>query len=157
MASAPQGIVRLDSSTVVHRTKNVRDGFEFCLRIDSPNASTAHVPGTKRWSKLVIALRSEVEMKEWIEAIRSGVGGRKTVAPLRFTFDSSKVRSGNMVVYQGPALKEVASSASLRSFVGLRRVTSASFAGALAGFLRHRRLLHEAPLFRAQDSGIPPF
>ncbi len=156
LASTPKGIVLLDTSTSVKRTKNIRDGFEYCLRIDSPNAAANPVPGAKHWTKLVIALRSEVDLRAWVAAIQSGIGYRPTESRMP-TFDASVVRTGNMVVHQGPALKEVASSASLRSFVHLRRVTFASFAGALAGFLHRRRHVHEAPHFRAQDSGAPPF
>ncbi len=109
MAGPPRGLVLLDQSTSAKRTKNQRDGFQYCVRIDSPNATVVAGAGTKRWTKLVIALRSEMEMRSWIAAIQSGVGMHVDATP-RFVFDSSKVRAANMVVHQGTALKEVLSS-----------------------------------------------
>jgi hypothetical protein len=57
----------------VARTKNVRDRFEYCIRIDAPNAAKRSVPvptKVKRWTKLVMALATEPEMTAWIDAIR---------------------------------------------------------------------------------------
>ena len=68
-----KGVVALDKAATVRRTKNVRDGFEYCIRIDAPNAangSGANAVGAKRWTKLVMVLRNEPEMAAWIEAIR---------------------------------------------------------------------------------------
>jgi hypothetical protein len=72
-----RGVIALDKAATVQRTKNVRDGFEYCIRIDAPNAangSGAYAAGVragaKRWTKMVMALRNEPEMAAWIEAIR---------------------------------------------------------------------------------------
>ena len=57
----------------VTRTKNVRDRFEYCLRVDAPNAAKRSVPlptKVKRWTKLVMALPTEPEVTAWIDAIR---------------------------------------------------------------------------------------
>jgi hypothetical protein len=100
--------VLLDSAATVKRTKNVRDGYIYCIRIDTPNAGGLQLPGVKRWPKLVMALRSEPDMQSWILAIRCGVeGGQVQPANRRLAFDASQPRSENMVVFQGSALKEV--------------------------------------------------
>ena len=68
-----RGIVELGKAATVKRTKNMRDGFEYVIRIDAPNSvsgSGATAAGSKRWTKLVMVLRSEPEMMAWIEAIR---------------------------------------------------------------------------------------
>ncbi len=52
---AAKGIVVLDKTASVRRTKNVRYGFEYCIRIDAPNSATS-LAGTKSWPKLVMAL-----------------------------------------------------------------------------------------------------
>ena len=72
-----RGVVALDKAATVKRTKNMRDGFEYCIRIDAPNAangSGAYAAGVragaKRWTKMVMVLRNEPEMAAWIEAIR---------------------------------------------------------------------------------------
>ena len=72
-----RGVVALDKAATVKRTKNMRDGFEYCIRIDAPNAangSGAYAAGVragaKRWTKRVMVLRNEPEMAAWIEAIR---------------------------------------------------------------------------------------
>ena len=71
-----KGAIELDCDSSVKRTKNVRDGFEYCIRVDSPNAgngaksvSTTN-PKVKRWTKLVMVLNSEPGMTSWIQAIR---------------------------------------------------------------------------------------
>ena len=63
----------LDKAATVKRTKNMRDGFEYVIRIDAPNSASgsgATAAGSKRWTKLVMVLRSEPEMTAWIDAIR---------------------------------------------------------------------------------------
>jgi len=68
-----RGIVVLDKAATVKRTKNMRDGFEYVIRIDAPNSASgsgATAAGSKRWTKLVMVLRSEPEMTAWIDAIR---------------------------------------------------------------------------------------
>jgi hypothetical protein len=86
-----KGAIELDSAASVQRTKNARDGFEYCIRIDAPNAGkgagvvAAAQPKVKRWTKLVMVLRSEPEMAAWLAAIRWGLqpnagGVRETAA-----------------------------------------------------------------------------
>jgi hypothetical protein len=71
--------MRLDAAATADRTKNARDGFEFCIQIHSPNAATgacvagALQPKVKRWTKLVMALSCELDMTAWLRAIRWGV------------------------------------------------------------------------------------
>jgi hypothetical protein len=106
--AALKGIVLLDSAATVKRTKNIRDGYMYCIRIDTPNAGGLQFPGVKRWPKLVMALRSEPDMQSWITAIRCGIeGGQVQVVNRRLAFDVSQRRSENMVVFQGSALMEV--------------------------------------------------
>jgi hypothetical protein len=105
--SAAKGIVALDKTASVKRTKNVRDGFEFCIRVDAPSAVTAHSTGVKAWPKLVMALRNEPDMVSWIEAIRAGIESREIGARRRSTFVPSAQRAGEGVVFSGKALKEV--------------------------------------------------
>jgi hypothetical protein len=106
-ASAAKGIVALDKTATVKRTKNVRDGFEFCIRVDAPNAGSSMLTGVKRWTKLVMVLRNEPDMVSWIQTIRSGISGGQITVASRLTFDSSQPRTDDMVVFQGNALKEV--------------------------------------------------
>jgi hypothetical protein len=74
-----KGAIELDAAASVQRTKNARDGFEYCIRIDAPNAgqgagvAAAAQPKVKRWTKLVMVLRSEPEMAAWLAAIRWGL------------------------------------------------------------------------------------
>jgi hypothetical protein len=69
-----KGAIELDAKATVKRTKNVRDGFEYCIRVDAPNASTPSLSlprqGVKRWTKLVMCLRTEGELVGWINALR---------------------------------------------------------------------------------------
>jgi hypothetical protein len=105
-----RGVIALDKAATVRRTKNVRDGFEYCIRIDAPNAangSGANAVGAKRWTKLVMVLRNEPEMAAWIEAIQSGVAGGPVVAASRVLFEPPRQRTDSTVVFQGTALKEV--------------------------------------------------
>jgi hypothetical protein len=73
---ALKGAIELDCDSSVKRTKNVRDGFEYCIRVDAPNAGkgartvSSTNPKVKRWTKLVMVLNSEPEMTSWIQAIR---------------------------------------------------------------------------------------
>jgi hypothetical protein len=71
---ALKGAIELDHAATVKRTKNVRDGFMYCIRVDAPNAgkgaSSVLQPKVKRWTKLVMVLSSEPEMTAWIDAIR---------------------------------------------------------------------------------------
>ena len=104
----------LDKAATVKRTKNMRDGFEYCIRIDAPNAangSGAYAAGVragaKRWTKMVMVLRNEPEMAAWIEAIQSGVAGGPVVAASRVLFEPPRQRTDSTVVFQGTALKEV--------------------------------------------------
>ena len=69
-----KGAIELDHAATVKRTKNVRDGFMYCIRVDAPNAGKGATsvlqPKVKRWTKLVMVMSSEPEMTAWIEAIR---------------------------------------------------------------------------------------
>ena len=105
-----RGVVALDKAATVKRTKNMRDGFEYCIRIDAPNAangSGAYAVGAKRWTKLVMVLRNEPEMAAWMEAIQSGIAGGPVVAASRVLFEPPRQRTDSTVVFQGTALKEV--------------------------------------------------
>jgi hypothetical protein len=106
----PRGIIELDKAATVKRTKNTRDEFEYCIRIDAPNASKgsgANAAGAKRWKKLVMVLRNEPDMAAWMEAIQSGVAGGPVVAASRVLFEPPRQRTDSTVVFQGTALKEV--------------------------------------------------
>jgi hypothetical protein len=105
-----RGIVELDKAATVKRTKNMRDGFEYVIRIDAPNSASgsgATAAGSKRWTKLVMVLRNEPAMTAWIEAIRSGIEGDTFVASSRPLFVAPPQQTSSMVVFQGKALKEV--------------------------------------------------
>ena len=103
-----RGVIALDKAATVRRTKNVRDGFEYCIRIDAPNAANgANAAGAKRWTKLVMVLRNEPEMAAWMEAIQSGIAGGPVVAASRVLFEPPRQRTDSTVVFQGTALKEV--------------------------------------------------
>ena len=69
-----KGVIELDAAATAQRTKNVRDGFAYCLRIDAPNARTPSLPSpsqrVKRWTKLVMCLRNEEQLVAWVDAIR---------------------------------------------------------------------------------------
>ncbi len=97
----------MDKTSSVKRTKNVRDGFEYCIRVDSPNAAASHHTGVKAWPKLVMALRNEPDMVSWIAAIRAGIEDREVGAVRRSTFAAPPQRASDSVVYSGKALKEV--------------------------------------------------
>jgi hypothetical protein len=70
-----KGVMELDHQSTAKRTKNSRDGFDHCIRVDSPNAkeTLGAVPelraGMKRWTKLVVALRSDHDALAWLNAI----------------------------------------------------------------------------------------
>jgi hypothetical protein len=103
---AAKGIVVLDKTASVRRTKNVRDGFEYCIRIDAPNSATS-LAGTKSWPKLVMALRSNQDMEAWLFAIRSVTTGVPRESQILVKFHSPAQRTDNMIVYTGSAMKEV--------------------------------------------------
>jgi hypothetical protein len=112
VSGTPKGILLLNKNSSVQRTKNQRDGFHFCIRLDSLESSSSCSPSVKQWSKLVMILRSEAELTEWIRVIRSVVSGDMVTSVNRNSFLPPNVLSDNMVVYQGKGLKEVCSSTS---------------------------------------------